>query len=360
MKTIKKCPACGRQIYKYAQVCPYCKGETHFASFDEVMGETVPQEDAKTNKPETPQDVQSPGDAAEENFSEEKKEGRFSKIAKVIKEDKVKVKQEYDKKIGSKYSASTVLIVTVIAILSCIVLGLFIAVQSMEKKMFSLSGSVDNSMKVVIDSVESKMYQTSTIVAKFPDREHHCLVYLKDGHLFVFDAKTKSESEVDLQQLNSKAIVDYHGSGVLNAYLSTNNKYIIIVASRNPNNTEFGLYRLTTDPDNQVLEFIDKGKVIPEKDGYSVRSDMRLATYDSNGDRVSGMSSTEYENLPPKVEKPKVQEKKVEEAAPERAPVEEKVTEKIKPKVDIEVVSKPKVPAVPEKITIKPVETPKK
>ena len=357
MKKIKKCPACGRQIYKYAQVCPYCKGETRFTSFDEVMGDAVPQEEA--NKPEPPQDVPSSGDATEENVSEEKKEGRFSKIAKVIKEDKEKVKREYDKKIGKKYSASTVLIATVIGILSCIVLGLFIAVKSMDQKMFSLSGSVDNSMKVVIDSVESKMYQTSTIVAKFPDKEHHCLIYLKDGHLYVFDAKTKSENEVDLQQLNSKAIVDYHGSGVLNAYLSTNNKYIIIIASRNPNNTEFGLYRLTTDPDNQVLEFIDRGKVLQEKDGYTVRTDMRLASYDSNGDRVSGMSSTEYENLPPKVEKPKVQEKKVEEAAPAKEPVVEKVTEQIKPKVDIDVTPKPKVPAVPEKINIKPVETPK-
>ena len=154
--------------------------------------------------------------------------------------------------------------------------------------------------------------------------------------------------------------MDYHGSGVLNAYLSTNSKYIIIIASRNPNNTEFGLYRLTSDPDNQVLEFIDRGKVLQDKDGYTVRSDMRVATYDSNGERVSGLNSTEYENLPKKVEKPKAQEKKVEENEPEREVVRENVTEKMKPKIDIDVTSKPKVPEVPDKITIKPVETPKK
>lgn len=356
MKNIKKCPACGRQIYKFAQVCPYCKSETRFSSVDEMKGADATQTGTKSQKPQTPQADATTGKSQPEG----KKAGRFDKISEVIKKDKEKVKQEYEEKIGRKYPLSTVLIVTVIALLSIIVLGLFIAVQSMEKKTFSISGSVDNSMKVVLDSVESKIYQTSTIVAKFPDKERHSLIYLTDGHLYVFDAKTKSESEVDLQALNPKALVDYHGSGVLNAYLSTNSKYIIIIASRNPNNTEFGLYRLTSDPDNQVLEFIDRGKVLQDKDGYTVRSDMRVATYDSNGERVSGLNSTEYENLPKKVEKPKAQEKKVEENEPEREVVRENVTEKMKPKIDIDVTSKPKVPEVPDKITIKPVETPKK
>ena len=46
MRNKRKCPSCGRQIYQYAQICPYCKGETHFSSFDEEM----PQEEIEITK----------------------------------------------------------------------------------------------------------------------------------------------------------------------------------------------------------------------------------------------------------------------------------------------------------------------
>jgi hypothetical protein len=171
----------------------------------------------------------------------------------------------------------------------------------------------------------------------------------------LFDAKDKSDKEIDLPALNGKAIVDFEGSGVLNAYLSTDKEYIVIVASRNSANTEFGLYRMTTNPDAPVLEFLDKGRVMLEKDRYVVSNGMRTAVYDANGDKVSGLSSTEYENMPAvKVEAPKKQEVKKQEPKPDLPP-REKVTEQIKPTIDV--APKPSV-EVPERINIKPVEVP--
>ena len=350
MKKLKKCPSCGKPIYRYAQVCPYCKSETHFSSVDE---ETPLNSDIPEPAPEEPVG-EGGGDAtppAEENGGHH---GRLGAYVRHLKEDTEKVRHEYDEKIGSRYSASTIIIGTVIVILSLIVLVFFIAVQMMEKKTFSITSTVDNSLKEVIDSVETELYQSSTIVAKFPDRQRHSMVYLRDGHLHIFDAANLSDSTLDLEKLNAKAIVDYSGSGVLNAYLSTNEKYIIIIASRNAGNTEFGFYRLSTSPENQQLEMLDRGRVVVEKDGYKVSTDARTASYDSNGDRVSGLSSAEWEKVVPKVEKPKKQET-VKEKPVEREPSQVSVTEHIKPSVDI--VSKPAVPAVPEKITIQPVKT---
>ena len=99
---------------------------------------------------------------------------------------------------------------------------------------------MDNELKEVIDSVENDLYQSSTIVAKFPDRQRHGMFYLQNGHLHLFDASNQTHEEIDITALNPKATVDYNGSGVLNAYLSTNEKYILIIASRNAGNTEFG------------------------------------------------------------------------------------------------------------------------
>ncbi|MBO4851942.1 MAG: hypothetical protein J5529_13735 [Prevotella sp.] len=344
MNKTKKCPACGRPIFHHAQVCPYCKCETHFTSVDE---ETPPPTAVEEEPPTPPTTEEEPAPVeAEEHKHDESHLGHYIDH---LKRDKEKVKKEYNKKIKSKYSGSTILIGSVIILLSLIVLGLYIAVQSMEQKTFSLSGTVDNTMKEVLDSVESKLYQSSTIVAKFPDREKHCLYYLQDSHLRIFDAKDKSDREIDIPGLNAKAVVDYNGSGVLNAYLSSNKKHIIIIASRTSGNTEFGLYRLTTDPDNAILEFIDRGRVMPEKDGYVVRSGMRVANYDANGDKVSGISSTEYENMPKeKVDNtPKnTQEKKVEKP---KLPSRESLDEQIKAapiNIDIDPPERPQRPEI--------------
>lgn len=353
MRKMRKCPSCGRQIFKYAQVCPYCKAETHFASFDEEMPqEIIDEAPAADEAPRQEQAEEAP--LHDIPVDGEQHEGKLGKYVRHLKEDTEKVKHEYEEKIAKRYSASTILIGSVIALLSVIVLGIFIAVQMMETKMFSLNTTVDNELKEVIDSVETELYQSSTIVAKFPDRQRHSLVYLRDGHLHVYDAAKQTDQEIDLQKLNSKAVVDYEGSGVLNAYLSTNEKYIIIIASRNPGNTEFGFYRLTTTPDNHTLEVIDRGRVVVEKDGFKVSTDVRTASYDSNGDRVSGLSSAEWEKVAPKVEKPKKQEKQESTVEHEPAPV--KATEQIEPRA-IDVAPKPVAPTSPEKMVIKPVET---
>ena len=346
MKNKRKCPSCGRQIYQYAQICPYCKGETRFASIDEDM---PPEEIYEEPAEMTSEDA----DADDTLAAGDEHEGKLGKYMRHLKEDSEKVKQEYEEKIGSKYSTSTIIIGSVIVFLSLIVLGIFIAVKMMDTKTFSLNTTVDNELKAVIDSVETELYQSSTIVAKFPDRQRHCMVYLRDGHLHVYDAASQSDKEVDLQALNSKAVVDYEGSGVLNAYLSTNEKYIIIIASRNSGNTEFGFYRLTTTPDNPSLEVIDRGRVVVDKDGYKVSTDVRSASYDANGDRVSGLSSADWEKVAPKVEKQKKPEKEEKTEKKEVEPV--KVTEQIQPKA-IEVTPKPATPTSPDKMVIKPVE----
>ena len=345
MRNKRKCPSCGRQIYQYAQICPYCKGETHFSSFDEEM----PQEEIY----EEPAEVTVDETNDEGGVDDEDNQGKLGKYMRHLKEDTEKVKQEYEEKIGSRYSASTIVIGSVITLLSIIVLGIFIAVKMMDTETFRLSTSVDNELKAVIDSMETELYQSSTIVAKFPDRERHSMVYLRDGHLHVYDAASQSDKEIDLQALNSKAVVDYEGSGVLNAYLSTNEKYIIIIASRNSGNTEFGFYRLTTAPDNPSLEVIDRGRVVVDKDGYKVSTDVRSASYDANGDRVSGLSSADWEKVAPKVEKQKKPEKEEKVEKKESEPI--KATEQIEPRA-IDVAPKPVTPTSPEKMVIKPVE----
>ena len=354
MKRLKNCPSCGKSIYQYAQVCPYCKGETHFTSLDEVLPPEVPVGSPAEHTPDAT-DTEPPVEVpAEEQPSDATHHGRIGEVVRHLKKDTEKVKHEYDEKIRSRYSTSTIIITSVIAILSLVVLGFFIAVQMMEKKTFSLNTTVDNNLRLVIDSVETELYQSSTIVAKFPDRQRHSLVYLREGHLHIYDAAAQEDKEVDLQALNGKALVDYNGSGVLNAYLSTNENYILLIASRNAGNTEFGFYRLSASPDNQTLEVLDRGRVVVDKDGYKVSSDSRTAVYDANGDRVSGLNSDDWEKVVPKVEKPKrpveTTEKKV-----ERKPTQEKVTEQLKPSIDL--APKPVAPPVPEKITIKPVDT---
>ena len=347
MKNKRKCPSCGRQIYQYAQICPYCKGETHFSSFDEEM----PQEEIY----EEPAEVTVDETNDEGGVDDEDNQGKLGKYMRHLKEDTEKVKQEYEEKIGSRYSASTIVIGSVITLLSIIVLGIFISVKMMETETFRLSTSVDNELKAVIDSMETELYQSSTIVAKFPDRQRHCLFYLQDSHLRIFDAEDKSDKEIDLPALNPKAIVDFNGSGVLNAYLSADKNYIIVVASRNSSNTEFGLYRLDSNPANPILEFLDKGRVSLEKDRYVVSAGSRVATYDINGNKMSGLSSTEFENMPqPKVEAPVRQEVKKKEPIPDLPP-REKVTEQIRPTIDL--APKNKV-EVPERPNIKPVDVP--
>ncbi len=357
----RNCPECNRPIYKYAQICPYCKCETMFPSVDEeadmLAGEEQvppaeePPVEPAVAAPEEPQETDAGADSdAEAPVIEDQHPGYIDQL----KRETEVVKKEFDEKIGKRFSKSTIFIGTVITILALIVLGLYIAVRMMEKETLSLSDQVDNSLKEVVDSMEMELYQSSTIVAKFPDKKRHCLIYLNDGKLCVFDANTRRDSVINLTNLNSKALVDYQGSGVLSAYFTPNEHYIVIVAARNAGNTEFGLYRLSVD--DMSLEVVDKGKVTHEKDGYVVSTNLRQATYDANGDRLSGLSGANGEPVVPTPtkpeEKPKAQTERREESSQpkvEAAPKQEIII----PKADI--VPKPNVSELQEKIEIKPV-----
>ena len=351
----KNCPTCGKPIYRYAQVCPYCKGETHFVSIDEEHPQEITDDlenlESLDNL-ESLESLENPETPESDNEKAEK-HSHLSEYLHHLKEDTEKVKQEYEEKIGRKYSRSTIVIGSVILVLSLIVLGFFIAVQMMNRQTFFYDNSIDRSVKLEIDSMANEVFQReATIVAKFPDRKRHCLFYLKEGKLCLYDASDKSDQPLDLMAMNPKAVVDEGGSGVLNAYLSPNEKYIIIIASRMSGNKECGLYRLDTE--SRELEFIDKGRVAPEKGGYEVSGLGHSAMYDASGEKISGMSSTEMEQLIPKIESmPTVRKEKTEKQTEERRPTQESVTEHIAPSVDL--TPKPEVPKVPEKITITPV-----
>ena len=360
----KICPICGKPIYRYAQVCPYCKGETHFVSIDEEHPQEI-AEDIEELENQDKQDGldnlesleglegQESLDDSESDNEKTEKHSHLSEYLHHLKKDTDKVKQEYEEKIGRKYSRSTIIIGSVILVLSLIVLGFFIAVQMMNRQTFFYDHSIDRSVKLEIDSVANEVFQReATIVAKFPDRKRHCLFYLKEGKLCLYDASDKSDQPLDLMAMNPKAVVDEGGSGVLNAYLSPNEKYIIIIASRMSGNKECGLYRLDTE--SRELEFIDKGRVAPEKGGYEVSGPGHTAMYDASGEKIRGMSSTELEQLAPKMESGQtVKREKIEKKTEERQPMQESVTEHIAPSVDL--TPKPEVPKVPEKITITPV-----
>ncbi len=360
----RNCPECNRPIYKYAQVCPYCKSETLFSSVDEdtdrLIGEdTVEQADEQTVEAPVEEEVpQVPVDDGEDQTVDEAEaqpaEEHHHAYLEHLKHDTEKVKKEFNEKIGKRYSKSTIFIGTVIILLAAIVLGIYIAVQMMQKETFSINDSTDNSLKEVVDSMEVELVQSSTIVAKFPDKKRHCLLYLQEGKLCVFDAATKKDSVIELQQLNPKAVVNYSGSGVLSAYLTPNEHYIVIVAARNAGNTEFGLYRLSAD--DMSLEVIDKGRVTHEKDEYVVTTDLRRATYDANGDRLTGVSGADGEPVvAPQTktdEKPKAPVEKRDAPKTDEA-VSAPKTEPIIPKVDI--VPAPSAIDVNEKVDIKPV-----
>ena len=120
--------------------------------------------------------------------------------------------------------------------------------------------------------------------------------------------------------------------------------------SRAPGNSECGLYRIQTD--TKIVQYVDRGRVTPDKEGYQVQSFGRVARYDANGERITGISGDEAERAmqqrqtarPQRESSSKSEGKEVSAPAPS-------VTQQISPKVDLT----PK-PKVPEKITIKPVE----
>ena len=287
------CPECNRPIYKYAQICPYCKCETMFSSVDEETDmlegeEQVGPADDLVEEPvaETEEEVVETSADDGNADGEEVPEKHHHAVIDQLKHETEVVKKEFDEKIGKRFSTSTIIISTVIILLSFAVLGIYIAVRMMEQETLSLNDQVDNSLKEVVDSMEMELYQS--------------------------------------------------------------------LAARNPGNTEFGLYRLSAD--DMSLEIIDKGRVAHEKDEYVVTTDLRRATYDANGDRLTGVSGANGEPVMPTVTKPEEKPKtQVEHRKEAKKPevVNESKPEVIIPKADI--VPKPTVTDLQEKIEIKPV-----
>ena len=369
-----KCPKCGKEIFRYAQICPYCKSETKFVSIDDeksqarveeemiVDPEDAPASSDKKSLQKTSQQEDSQGETTEQldKKGKKKRQGRMKKYVNHLKEDAEKVHEKYDEKIGRRYSKSTILISTVIILLSLTVLGLYIAVQMMQHETFGQDTSIDRAMKLRIDSVENSVLKDSKILAKFPDRKRHCLIYLQNNELHYFNGASRIDSLLNLPDLNPQAVVDSEG-GILDAYLSTNEQYLVMIVSRKPGNTECGLYRLNIV--TRQLDVIDQGQVVREKDGFKVSSGRRTAIYDSTGDKISGMTGKEMDafeaqaaaEAAAKAEKEKAEKKsneeKNKESKAEKEPEREKATEQVSKGSNV--VTKPTEPAVPEKIEIK-------
>ena len=293
MAKISECPSCGKMIYSHAAMCPYCKKKTGFPPAP------VPVEAPKSQPTPT-----------------------HSKSAKAVKSF---VRQR-------KYKPATYVKAAIIALLALTVLILYINVRLMNRRQLSLGSTFDHTTREIVDSMANEVLQTGIVVAKFYERDRHSLIYLEEGRLYEFDAYTRDSKEIRLEDHNPAAIVDYSGSGILQANISPDESFIVIMASRNPGNTECGLYRMDTK--SKAVTVIDRGKVIFENNEYRVESGGRVARYDMEGTKLAGLTIEEAEALP----KPKpVEEKREESSEPKHEDLpQESMVEHLQPdQVDI-------------------------
>lgn len=344
------CPRCGRAIYRHVSVCPYCHAETKFVTVDELRAQQSAEAaeqgvEAVEVVPSQPTSVE---DTRGARGSSESRKSRDSRDSRESREPAAQPNRVSSLWKNSRFSKSTLLIGAVIGVLALIVLGIFLAVIVQRNTVYNVESNIDGWTKQVLDSMDQEVSLRGTTIAKFPDKTRHYMLYLQDRYLHLFDAQQHTDEIFDVQGANPRAVVDYTGSGILNAYLSPNEKYVIIIASRAPGNSECGLYRMETD--TKIVQYLDRGRVTLNKEGYQVQSYGRSALYDANGDHLTGISGDEAERaMQTKAAKPKkeeVSEEEVEVKTP--AP---SVTQQIQPHVDI--VPKPQVP---EEIKIKPVE----
>lgn len=256
-------------IYSHAALCPYCKKKTGF--------------------PPAPE----PEVASEPQNSEQHK-GKPVKMLNPFGQQR-------------KYKPATYVKAAVILLLALVVLVLYINVQRMNNRQLSIGSTFDHSTREIIDSMANEVLQTGLVVAKFYERDRHTLVYLEEGHLYEFDAYTRDAKEILPQEHNAAAVVDYMGSGILQANISPDETFIVIMASRNPGNTECGLYRM--DAKTKAVTVIDRGKVTFENNEYKVESGGRTARYNMEGTKLAGLTIDEAEAMP----KPKPVEKREEE-----------------------------------------------
>ena len=119
----RNCPECNRPIYKYAQICPYCKCETMFSSVDEETDmlegeEQVSPADDLVEEPvaETEEEVVETSADDGNADGEEVPEKHHHAVIDQLKHETEVVKKEFDEKIGKRFSTSTIIISTVIII----------------------------------------------------------------------------------------------------------------------------------------------------------------------------------------------------------------------------------------------------
>lgn len=310
-------------IYSHAAMCPYCKKKTGFPPAEQVSAQS-----RETHRPTAEPDGAPTAPTAAAQATAPKR--------------RIHLPQE----VTRKYSKANIAKVVVIAVLALVVLGLFIAVQMQNGRQLRLASTVDHGTKDIIDSMANEVSQTGYVIAKFPERSRHCMYYLQNGHMYEFDALSRDSKEIVLSDLNTAAIVNYEGSGILQANISPDESYIMIIASRNAGNTEEGLYQMDTK--TKAVAVIDRGDVSFDQGEYTVKSGGRMARYDQQGTKMAGLTIEEAEALPKP--KPQTEKKKEEDEAPvEREEPRVKVTEQIKPKVDVV-----KQPTVPTEIKIAP------
>lgn len=316
MAKISECPSCGKMIYSHAAMCPYCKKKTGFPPAPAPVEQSKPQPAPAHGK------------------------------AKTVKSF---VRQR-------KYKTATYVKAAIIALLAITVLILYINVQMMNRRQLSLGSTFDHTTREVIDSMANEVLQTGIVVAKFYERDRHSLIYLEEGRLYEFDAYTRDSKELKLEEHNPAAVVDYTGSGILQANISPDESFIVIMASRNTGNTECGLYRM--DAKSKAVSVIDRGKVIFENNEYRVESGGRVARYDMEGTKLAGLTIEEAEALPkpkPVTEKKeettetqqedKPTESMVEHLQPDQVDIVKKVVAPSEIKISPNVV--PEVPTVP-------------
>ncbi len=324
MANISECPSCGKMIYSHAALCPYCKKKTGFPPAPEPEVAPEPKDEQHRGKP-------------------------------------VKMLNPFGQQ--RKYKKATIAKAAIIFLLAVVVLILYINVQRMNNRQLSIGTSFDHTTREVIDSMANEVLQTGLVVAKFYERDRHSLVYLEEGHLYEFDAYTRDSKEILPQEHNPAAIIDYTGSGILQANISPDESFIVIMASRNPGNTECGLYRM--DASTKAVTVIDRGKVTFENNEYRVESGGRTARYNMEGTKLAGLTIEEAEAMPkPKpVEKreeaseerreEKKEESMVEHLQPDQIDIVKKVVMpndiKVDPKVVPDVPTVPTVPVQPKK-----------
>lgn len=286
-------------IYSHAALCPYCKKKTGFPPAPEAPAAPARKDDGHRGKP-------------------------------------VKMLNPFGRQ--RRYKKSTIAKGLVIALLAVAVLILYINVQRMNHRQLSIGTTFDHTTREVIDSMANEVVQTGLVVAKFYERDRHTLVYLEEGHLYEFDAYTRDSKEILPQDHNPAAVIDYTGSGILQANISPDETFIVIMASRNPGNTECGLYRM--DARTKAVTVIDRGKVTFENNEYRVESGGRTARYNMEGTKLAGLTIEEAEAMP----KPKPVTEKKEEVVEERPEKkEESMVEHLQPD-QIDIVKKAVLP----------------